>query len=26
VSRNAAAVLITYSTVPMYTGDYAEIE
>jgi hypothetical protein len=26
VTRNAATVLITYGTVPMYTGDYVEIE
>jgi hypothetical protein len=26
VSRNSATVLITYSTVPMYAGDYVEIE
>jgi hypothetical protein len=26
VSRNSATVLITYSTVPVYTGDYVEIE
>jgi len=26
VGRNSATVLITYSTVPMYTGDYVEIE
>ena len=26
VTRNAATVLITYCTVPMYTGDYVEIE
>jgi hypothetical protein len=26
VTRNAATVLITYCTVPMYAGDYVEIE
>jgi hypothetical protein len=26
VSRNSATVLITYSTLEMYAGDYAEIE
>ena len=26
VTRNAATVLITYGTVPMYAGDYVEIE
>jgi hypothetical protein len=26
VSKNAATVLITYGTVPMYTGDFVEIE
>jgi hypothetical protein len=26
VGRNSATVLITYSTVPMYAGDYVEIE
>jgi hypothetical protein len=26
VSRNSSTVLITYSSIAMYTGDYVEIE
>jgi hypothetical protein len=26
VSRNSSTVLITYSTIDIYTGDYVEIE